>query len=190
METEKFIVAIDLGSTKITGALARKTPEGKIDILASETVEAKFIRHGEIKNTSETAEQIKDIVKKLNEHEILRENELEINTVYAALGGQSILSMPYSIERLLGKEDVISENLARGMYAENYHLKLGAENEIFNVFEQEYLVDDELECNPVGMNCSNLQCFSIWEECIECHCIISPWELIPRRTFTYNIWDT
>ena len=157
MEAEKFFVAIDLGSTKITGALARKTPEGKIDILACETVDAKsIIDCGEIRNTGETASKIKDIINKLNANKILQENELEITTVYVALGGHSITSGTRTNVRLLGKGDEVSKKMIEEMYAENYNLEI--ENaEIFGVFKQEYLVDDKLEYNPVGMNCFNLQ---------------------------------
>jgi cell division protein FtsA len=57
---------------------------------------------------------------------------------------------------LLGSGVEISQKLVKEMYDENHNLKI--ENaEIFCVFPQEYLVDDELECNPVGMNCSDLQ---------------------------------
>ena len=157
MNTEKFFAAIDLGSTKITGALARKTPGGKIDILTCETLETKsVIDCGEIRNTGETASKIKEIVKKLNANKILQESELEITTVYVALGGHSITSGTRSSLRLLGKGDEVSQKMVQEMYAENYNLEI--ENaEIFQVFAQEYLVDDKLEYNPVGMNCLNLQ---------------------------------
>ncbi|MDR0872670.1 MAG: rod shape-determining protein [Prevotellaceae bacterium] len=156
METNKYIAAIDLGSTKITGALARKTPDGNIEILAQETLAAKYIRKGEIKNVDETAKQIKKIVERLNNCRDLQENGLEITTIYAALGGRSLDTALHTVKRWLGKEDKITEKLLTEMHRENYNLKFG-EDEVFGVFEQEYLVDDEAEHAPVGMNCSNLQ---------------------------------
>ncbi|GHT36126.1 cell division protein FtsA [Bacteroidia bacterium] len=156
METNKYIAAIDLGSTKITGALARKTEDGSIEILAVKSVASKQIRYGEIKNVDETTKQIKTIVERLNNHQDLQENGLKINTVYTALGGRSLDTAVHTVKRLLGKEDKITEELLAEMKKENRNLKFG-ENEIFGVFEQEFLVDDEKEHAPLGMNCSNLQ---------------------------------
>jgi len=148
METEKFFVAIDLGSTKITGVLAQKTPEGKIVILACESVD-------KIKDIDKTASQINWIVKKLNAHKILQENGLIINKIYAVLGGNLIKSVQNFVRRKFGNGMQISQKLLEKMRDENMELKI--ENaDVFEVFEQEYLVDDKIEKNPEGMTCSNL----------------------------------
>lgn len=154
--TENIFAAIDLGSSKITGVVARKTIDGKLDIIACEQVESKFIRRGEVKNVSDTAFQINEIVRKLENNKELREAKLEIKHVYVGLGGHTLKTITNSVKRVLGKDEEVSKELVSNMFEENFKIQVGT-NEIYEVIEQEYFVDDELEYNPVGMFCTHLQ---------------------------------
>ena len=69
MATEdNFIVAIELGSSKVTGLVGRKQPDGAIQILASiQEPSASFIRKGRINNLNKMtscATLIKDKLEK------------------------------------------------------------------------------------------------------------------------------
>lgn len=156
MNTEKFFAAIDLGSSKITGVVAQKTAEGKLDIIACEQVESKFIRRGEIKNASDTAFQINDIIKKLENNRVLREAKAEIKKVYVGLGGHTLKTVNNTVKRVLGSDEEVTAELVDNMREENFKIKID-NNEIYEIIEQEYIVDDEFEYNPVGMTCFNLQ---------------------------------
>ncbi len=156
MTTEQYYAAIDLGSSQITGVVAKKTEIGKIEIIACEQVESACIRRGEVKNTQDTAFQIVEIVKKLENNKALRENKLEIKKMYVGLGGHTLKTQTNYVKRILDTEEDIDESLIEDMYNEIRKKRI-ENSEVYEVIEQEYLVDDEWEFNPIGMNCGNLQ---------------------------------
>ena len=61
-----FIVAIELGSSKMTGIAGRKNLDGSIQVLASVKEDATAcIRKGHVYNIDKTAQSITSIVSKL-----------------------------------------------------------------------------------------------------------------------------
>ena len=62
----EFIVAIELGSSKMTGIAGKKKLDGSIDVLAVVREDSStFIRKGVVYNIDKTAQCITNIVKKL-----------------------------------------------------------------------------------------------------------------------------
>ena len=65
-EQKDFIVAIELGSSKITGIAGQKKPDGSISVLAMVREDSSsFIRKGVVFNIDKTAQSLQNIVKKL-----------------------------------------------------------------------------------------------------------------------------
>ena len=86
MAATDFIVAIELGSSKISGIAGKKLPDGSIQILAIATENASdCIRKGVIYNLDKTTKSLTSIIKKL-------ESTLKasIGKVYIGMGGQSL----------------------------------------------------------------------------------------------------
>jgi len=86
MAAKEFIVAIELGSSKMTGIAGQKNLDGSINVLAVvKENSSSFIRKGVVYNIDKTAQCLTSIVKKL-------ENQLktEVTQVYVGVGGQSI----------------------------------------------------------------------------------------------------
>src|SRR3712207_8714358 len=82
----EFIVAIELGSSKMTGIAGKKNLDGSISVLAVVTEDSTTcIRKGVVYNIDKTVQTLTNIVKKL-------ENTLKskIAHVYVGVGGQSI----------------------------------------------------------------------------------------------------
>jgi len=161
MTTEKeipidnYFAAIDLGSSKITGVVAQKTDEGRINIIACEQTESQGIRRGEIKNLSDCAYKINEIVRKLENHKALRDNKITIKKIYAGLDGYSLKTQAHSVKRILGGEEVIEKTINE-MLSECWKMRL-ENSETFEVIEQEFLVDGMLEYSPIGMTCDSMQ---------------------------------
>ena len=66
MAVTDFIVAIELGSSKISGIAGRKLPDGSIQILATASENASdCIRKGVINNLDKTTQSLTSIIKKL-----------------------------------------------------------------------------------------------------------------------------
>ena len=70
MATEdKFIVAIELGSSKVTGIAGRKQPDGVTQILAfAQEPSTTFIRKGRINNVNKMTQCILNMKEKLDEY--------------------------------------------------------------------------------------------------------------------------
>ena len=89
MAAKDFIVAIELGSSKVTGIAGRKNLDGSINVLAVVKEESSsFIRKGVVYNIDKTALCISNIIKKLT-----NQLKTDITQVYVGVGGQSIRSV-------------------------------------------------------------------------------------------------
>ena len=65
MAATDFIVAIELGSSKITGIAGKKHPDGSIQVLAlASEPSSDFIRKGVIYNLDKTAQSLTSFTKK------------------------------------------------------------------------------------------------------------------------------
>ena len=95
MAAKEFIVAIELGSSKMTGIAGQKNLDGSIQVLAvvKENSSA-FIRKGVVYNIDKTAQCLTSIVRKLE-----TQLKTEIRQVYVGVGGQSIRSVKNVITR-------------------------------------------------------------------------------------------
>ena len=68
MAAKDFIVAIELGSSKVTGIAGQKNLDGSINVLAMVKEESSsFIRKGVVYNIDKTAQCLTSIIKKTGE---------------------------------------------------------------------------------------------------------------------------
>lgn len=89
MAAKEFIVAIELGSSKMTGIAGTKNLDGSINVLAVvKENSSSFIHKGVVYNIDRTAQCLSNIVKKLT-----MQLKTEITQVYVGVGGQSIRSL-------------------------------------------------------------------------------------------------
>ena len=66
MTTNDLIVAIELGSSKIAGAVGRKCADGRLQVLAYASEPASgFVRRGVVYNIDKTAQCLTNIVNRL-----------------------------------------------------------------------------------------------------------------------------
>ena len=86
---KEFVVAIELGSSKITGIAGRKNLDGSISVLAVVKEDStQCIRKGVIYNIDKTCACLTNIVKRLR-----TQLRTDITHVYVGVGGQSIRSV-------------------------------------------------------------------------------------------------
>ena len=107
MAAKEFIVAIELGSSKMTGIAGQKNLDGSIQVLAvvKENSSA-FIRKGVVYNIDKTAQCLTSIVRKLE-----TQLKTEIRQVYVGVGGQSIRSVKNVIAKDLPNESIITQDM-------------------------------------------------------------------------------
>ena len=147
-----FIVAIELGSSKMTGIAGRKNLDGSINVLAVVKEDSTdCIRKGIVYNIYKTAQALTTIVKKL-------ENNLKtkITHVYGGVGGQSIRSVKSVNVKNLPVETTVSQDMINELMDANRNMSY-PEQEILDAATQEYKVDSQYQIDPVGIQCTRLE---------------------------------
>ena len=148
-----YIVAIDLGTSHITGIVGEKNTDGTFSIVACETEEpASCIRRGIIFNRDNTAEHIKNVLRKLERY--LKGDH--IDKVYIGVNGQSL----HTIDHIEAKDieegaAVTNEDIeALKKQCELYKHDL---TDVLDIVPAVYYVDGRKDSKPVGVPCRKLE---------------------------------
>ena len=151
-EQKDFIVAIELGSSKVTGIAGQKKPDGSISVLAMVREDSSsFIRKGVVYNIDKTALCLQGIVKKLE-----AQLKQRITRVFVGVGGQSIRSVRNTLVKELPADTIITQEMVVELMDANWNLDY-PDQKILDVAEQEYRVDQNLQMDPVGIRASRLE---------------------------------
>ncbi|MGN1376304.1 MAG: cell division protein FtsA [Prevotella sp.] len=152
MAAKEFIVAIELGSSKVVGVAGRKNIDGSISVLAVVKEDSSsFIRKGIIYNINQTVQCISNIVKKLS-----LALKAEIAKVYVGVGGQSIRCMRNVIGKDLPLDTVVSQEIVDEIMEMNRNV-IYPDQEILDAATQEYKLDNDMQIDPVGIQCNRLE---------------------------------
>ena len=152
MAVTDFIVAIELGSSKISGIAGKKLPDGSIQILATASENASgCIRKGVIYNLDKTTQSLTSIIKKL-------ESTLKasIGKVYIGVGGQSLRTIRNTEVRHMEEETKISQELIDSLKDSNRNVPIVG-HQILGVVPQEYKVGNDLIVDPVGVQTDHIE---------------------------------
>lgn len=152
MAATDFIVAIELGSTDISGIAGKKNADESVNILAYSSEKSDdCIKKGVIYNLDKTTQKLTSVIKDL-------ENKLQagIRKVYIGIGGLSLRSIKNTESRQLGDDTRISQAIIDSIMQANMETPL-LDYEILAVEPQEYKVGNNLLTEPVGTTASNIE---------------------------------
>ena len=82
---ERYIVGLDIGTTKVTAIVSEVTEEGGLDVIGIGSTESKGLRKGTVINLEQTVDSIKRVVE---EAELMA--GVEIESAYVGLAGSHI----------------------------------------------------------------------------------------------------
>ena len=142
------MVGLDIGTTKISVMIGRKTQHGKLEVLGTGKAISSGVTRGIVSNIEKT---IASIVSATNEAK--QKSGLVINNVFVGIAGQHIKSLQHrgeivrdNIETEITKSDI--DKLKSNMFK----LITIPGEEVIHVIPQEYTVDGEdgIE-DPIGM---------------------------------------
>lgn len=152
MATTDFIVAIELGSSKITGIAGKKLPDGSLQILATANEKsADYIRKGVIYNLDKTTQSLTSIIKKLE-----TTLKASIGKVYVGIAGQSLRTIRNTEVRHLDEEIKISQELIDSLMDSNRTMPIVG-YQILGVAPQEYKVGLDMTIDPVGVQTDHIE---------------------------------
>ena len=151
MVKTQYIAALEIGSSKIVGAIAEKSPSGYVQINHLEVEKlVNSVRHGCIQNVENTKGAINNIIKKL-------ENRVDgvIEEIYVGFSGRSLHSEPTEVNHNLDATVPITDDVLNRIIREagkdpikNY--------ETIDVVPRTYYVDKNETKNPSGQFGSNI----------------------------------
>ena len=151
----KYIVGLDIGTTKIACFIGERAENGKIRILGFGKTESVGVERGIVRNIRDTADSIRRAVADASDMA-----KLPVEEVYVGIAGQHIKSrsnqgsvMIPDDHRQIEREDVDR------LIGDQYRIMLEPGEEIIHVFPQVYTVDNEPlppDIDPVGVAGRNL----------------------------------
>ncbi len=146
-----FIVAIELGSSKICG-IAGKKKDGTMQILAyAEEKTAGCVKRGVVYNIEKTYQSVNSIIAKLES--VLK---TKISRAYVGVGGQSVRSYKCVIKRNLLTQSYITNEAIDAIRQESYEIPFN-DYEVLENFPQEFVVDSSVIADPVGVMGTNIE---------------------------------
>lgn len=145
-EVKDFVVAIEFGSSKVTGIAGKKNSDGSITVLAYAREESSsFIKRGMVYNIDKTAQCLINIRGKLE-----KSLKAVIGKAYIGISGQSLHSVHNNIELPLAANTVIAKDTVDDLKRANReHAYEGSE--LLQVIPQEYKVGQNYQLDPVGV---------------------------------------
>ena len=147
-----LIVAIELGSSKMTGIAGRKNPDGSISILAvAKEDSAQYIRKGVAYNIERTAQGLSNIVNKLK-----NTLKTEIAQVYVGIGGQSIHSVKNPVIKELPPDTIVSQEMVNELMDTNRSM-VYPDYEILDAITEEYKVGALYQDDPIGIQTEHIE---------------------------------
>ena len=153
MATNDLIVAIELGSSKIAGAVGRKRADGSLQVVAyADEPASGFVRRGVVYNIDKTAQCLSNLINRM-EPEL---NGQTIEQVYVGVGGYTLHSELNTVVRTFEEETRVSASIVTDMEDANAAVIYPGHN-ILLMVSQEYKIGNNLLNEPVGVNCTRIE---------------------------------
>ena len=146
---QDIVAGLDIGTTKISCIVGRKTEYGKIEVMGMGRADSFGVLRGVVANIDKTVQAIQMAVA-----EAESKSGHQITEVYVGIAGQHIKSLQH---RGILTRDSIEEEINKGdiekLVIDMYKLVLPPGDKIIHVLPQEFIVDHEQGIkDPVGMS--------------------------------------
>ncbi len=134
---ERYIVGIDIGTTKVTAIVSEVTEDGRLEIIGIGSTGSKGLRKGMVISLEQTVESIKRVVE---EAELMA--GVEIESAYVGLAGGHITGFnSRAVVAITSKtREICREDVYRAIEAAKA-IPLPSDREIVHVLPQEFVVD-------------------------------------------------
>lgn len=153
---EKNLIAIEIGSSKIKGAIGAVDSNGTVTLSAVEEQPlVDCVRHGQVTNIKSTGDAIRQILRKIEN----RISPRKVEGVYLAIGGRSVMSYRKEAERRLRPETEITQEIIDQLKTETFAEGLHG-REVLDVLPKDYLVDNKTIEYPIGVYGSDIKMIS------------------------------
>lgn len=146
-DNERYIVALEIGSSKVRAAIGIVDNLGMVDVVAVE--EDKIIdkvRYGCIQNV-EVAAAASNVLERLQANPAIAPRE--ITGVYVSLGGRSLVSSVAEVSVTMPGETEITDSVVKELCVKAA-ATVNADRDVVDVVPVSFAVDNKSVTNPVG----------------------------------------
>lgn len=153
MATEdNFIVAIELGSSKVTGIAGRKQPDGALQILAFvQEPSTAYIRKGRINNLIKMKSGLLGVKDKLE-----KTLKKSIDKAYIGIAGMGMHTVGNTVVKTFTEKTIISKEIVEEIQNDN-QTSQPADKDILEAIIQEYKLGSQTQVDPVGIPAESIE---------------------------------
>ena len=147
--TERIIVGLDIGTTKICAIVGKRNEYGKINILGLGKAHSDGVSRGVVVNIEKTVQAIREAIAEAEKH-----SGIKIEVVHVGIAGEHVRSMQHKGIITLNNPDfeIIQSDVNR-LHEDMFKIATQPGTEIIHVLPQEYTVDSQSGIiDPVGMS--------------------------------------
>ena len=151
---DKYIVALDIGTSKVCALVGEINDRGLVEIIGKGTSPMKGTRRGNIINLDQAIDAVK---KAVDEAEVMA--GLQIESVYVGVAGDHIRSVnSRGVVSVSGKhKEIVRDDIDRVIEASK-SINIPAELELLHVIPREFIVDGQDGIHdPLGMTATRLE---------------------------------
>ena len=152
MEKNQYIVAVEIGSSKIVGAIAEKTSAGYLSVKhLQEEQHLNSVRYGIVQNVENVKSSINRIIKNL-------EGMIDgrVTQVYIGVSGRSLHSVVSEVNRSVGTTEAITRELIERIIKDATSTPIRNLDTV-DIVPSAYYVDKVMTPNPVGQFGSSIK---------------------------------
>ena len=152
MEKNQYIVALEIGSSKIVGAIAEKTSAGYLSVRhLQEEKHVSSVRYGIVQNVENIKTSINHILKNL-------EGMIDgrVTQVYMVVSGRSLHSIVSEVNRSVGSTEAITKELVDRIIHDATSTPI-RNHDTVDIVPRAYYVDKVETPNPVGQFGSSIK---------------------------------
>ena len=155
MVQNNYTVAIEISSSKISGAVGFETYEGTQILAATSIPVDGFISRGTVRNVVTASNAITRVINNL---EAMLDSRTHIKKAYISLAGLTIHSIPSKITRSFGSYTEMTSDVISSMENDNDDIFQTPDgySKITSI-TQEYRLDGKSELKPVGMYANDIE---------------------------------
>ena len=143
----RYIVAFEIGSSKVRGAIGLTKPTGVVDIIAVEEERiTDKVRYGCIQNM-EVSNALSIVAERLQAYPSV--DPREITGAYIGLGGRSLWSSTTEVTLDLGEETEIGRPIINDL-RHQAEASVDGDRDVVDVVPVRFTVDNKAQSNPIG----------------------------------------
>ena len=149
MNKEKYIAALDISSSKITGVVGILHPGGHVDIIAAEQERhLESVRYGHIQNLEDTSRRVARVIESLERNPAVAPRK--ITGVFVGLNGMSLRSLTTKVSLQLPDETEIDQDILDRLRRQALDTALDNTLEVIDAVDRNYTVGTIETTNPKG----------------------------------------